>query len=201
MKNLITYLFIFTAGAAVTFVFIHHKQGQHGNTAMHEAHHGMQSSNHHHNTGQHIHDEVNMPGLQGKDTTKQEVSDLKEIFRSHKGIIRQVTNISNGIVTTTEAEDETLREAIVSHVSMMVTRLQEGKNPEVIIQSPTLDALFTVYEEIDTEIELLDMGVKVIQTSTNPEVVKLLHKHAAEVSDMSERGMQAVHERMATQGH
>ena len=33
-----------------------------------------------------------------------------------------------------EAVDETLREAIVSHVSMMVTRLQEGRNPEVIIQ-------------------------------------------------------------------
>jgi hypothetical protein len=49
--------------------------------------------------------------------------------------------VQNGIVTTTEAEDETLREAIVSHVSMMVTRLQEGRNPEVIIQSPTLDAL------------------------------------------------------------
>ena len=94
-----------------------------------------------------------------------------------------------------------LREAIVSHVSMMVTRLQEGKNPEVIIQSPTLDALFEVYVEIDTEIELTDMGVKVIQTSANPKVVKLLQTHAAEVSDMSERGMQAVHERMIGQSH
>jgi hypothetical protein len=32
-------------------------------------------------------------------------------------------------------------------------------------------------------------------------VVKLLQTHAAEVSDMSKRGMQAVHERMAKQGH
>ena len=79
---------------------------------------------------------------------------------------------------------------------MMVTRLQEGKNPEVIIQSPTLDSLFDFYEEIDTEIELTDKGIKVIQTSTNPKVIKLLQKHAAEVSDMSKRGMEAVHERM-----
>ena len=78
----------------------------------------------------------------------------------------------------------------------MVTRLQEGKNPEVIIQSPTLDSLFDFYEEIDTEIELTDKGIKVIQTSTNPKVIKLLQKHAAEVSDMSKRGMEAVHERM-----
>ena len=142
-----------------------------------------------------------MPGLQGKDTTDQEVNDLKEIFRSHQGITREVTNLTNGIVTTTEAEDEHLREAIVSHVSMMVTRLEEGKNPEVFIQSPTLDALFGVYEDIDTEIEMTDKGVKVIQTSSNPDVVALLQTHAAEVSDMAKRGMQAVHERMAKQHH
>ena len=201
MKTIITYLFIFAAGVAATFVFLHLQHNQHDGTAMHEAHHGMQSSNQHHEGGQHIHDEVNMPGLQGKDTTQQEVSDLREIFRSHKGISRDVTNISNGIITTTEAEDETLREAIVSHVSMMVTRLQEGKNPEVIIQSPTLDALFEVYDEIETEIELTELGVKVIQTSANPAVVGLLQTHAAEVSDMSKRGMQAVHERMAGSNH
>ena len=201
MKTILIYLLMFAAGATAAFVFLHHKDGQHGKTTMHEAHHGMQSKNQHHNGGQHIHDELNMPGLQGKDTTKQEVSDLKEIFRSHEGISRDVSNIANGIITTTEAEDETLREAIVSHVSMMVTRLQEGKNPEVIIQSPTLDALFEVYDEIETEIELTELGVKVIQTSANPAVVGLLQTHAAEVSDMSKRGMQAVHERMAKQGH
>ena len=168
---------------------------------MHESHHGNKLEKEHHGNLSHKHDEVNMPGLQGKDTTKREVSDLKEIFQSHKGISRVVTNLTDGIVTTTEAEDETLREAIVSHVSMMITRIEEGKNPEVMIQSPTLDKLFGVYNEIDTEIELTNTGVKVTQTSANPEVVKLLQTHAAEVSDMSKRGMQAVHERMAKQGH
>jgi len=79
----------------------------------------------------------------------------------------------------------------------MVTRLAEGRNPEVIIQSPTLDALFDFHDEIETEIERTNDGVKVVQTSENPEVVFLLQAHAAEVSDMSLRGMVAVHERMA----
>ena len=79
---------------------------------------------------------------------------------------------------------------------MMVTRLQEGRNPEVIIQSPTLDRLFDYYREIDTEIEVTELGISVLQTSSNPEVVALLQKHAAEVSDMAARGMAAVHERM-----
>jgi hypothetical protein len=64
------------------------------------------------------------------------------------------------------------------------------------MQSPTLDALFGVYEEIDTEIEKIGTGVKVTQTSSNAAVVNLLQKHAVEVTDMTERGMTAVHERM-----
>ena len=201
MKRTLSYILIFLAGAIATFFYVHHDGKNHKYAEMHESHHSNKLEKEHHGNLSHKHDEVNMPGLQGKDTTKREVSDLKEIFQSHKGISRVITNLTDGIVTTTEAEDETLREAIVSHVSMMITRIEEGKNPEVIIQSPTLDKLFGVYNEIDTEIELTNTGVKVTQTSANPEVVKLLQTHAAEVSDMSKRGMQAVHERMAKQGH
>ena len=138
-----------------------------------------------------------MPRLQGKDTTEQEVSVLKEIFRSYEGISRSVINVQNGIVTTTEAENESLREAIVSYVSMMVTRLQEGRNPEIIIQSPTLDALFGVYDEINTVVEMTELGVKFIQTPSNSKVVRLLQTHPAELNDMANRVMEAVHERMA----
>ena len=155
---------------------------------MHESHHGSH--------GNHKHDEVNMPGLQGKDTTEAEVNDLKNIFKNHKKIKREVVNIENGIKTITESKDEKVRQSIVDHVTMMVTRMQEGKNPEVMIQSPTLTKLFDYYQEIDTEIELSDDGIALIQTSKNPKVVELLQKHASEINDMVDRGMQAVHERM-----
>ena len=201
MKKLLTYVLIFGTGVAATVLYLQHYSGNHNYAKMHKSHHGEGSSYPERNSNSHKHDEAKMPGLQGKDTTEQEVVDLKEIFRSHKGINRVVSNLPNGIVTMTEAEDETLREAIISHVSMMVTRLQEGKNPEIIIQSPTLDALFEVYGEIDTELELTDTGVKVIQTSDNSDVVELLQTHAAEVSDMAKRGMQAIHERMSGSSH
>jgi hypothetical protein len=171
----------------------HHKSGEMNHGEGHGDGHG---DGHGHASMKHHHDEMNMPGLQGRDTTEQEVADLAKIFRSHKGIDRRVVNLPNGIKTLTEAGDEDLRTAIVSHVSMMVTRLQEGKNPEVMIQSPTLDKLFDVYDQIETDIEVTELGVAVIQTSTNPDVVLLLQTHAAEVSDMSARGMAAVHERM-----
>ena len=56
--------------------------------------------------------------------------------------------------------------------------------------------MFKHYDKIETEIELTDTGVQIIQTSKDTEVVGLLQKHAAEISDMVERGMQAVHDRM-----
>ena len=201
MKSIVSYIVIALTGAFALIFYFLHGGINHDYVEMHKSNHGMQSANKHHRKNLHEHDEVNMPGLKGKDTKEQEINDLKEIFRSHKGISRVVTNITNGIVTTTEAQDERLRKAIVSHVSMMVTRLIEGKNPEIIIQSPTLDALFGVHNQIDTEVELTKTVIKVTQTSTNSEVVRMLQTHAAEVSDMSNRGMQAVHERMAGQRH
>ena len=45
-------------------------------------------------------------------------------------------------------------------------------------------------------LEVTEKGIIVIQTSNNEKVVKLLQMHADEVSDMSKRGMIAVHQRM-----
>ncbi|MBL6768104.1 MAG: hypothetical protein ISQ20_01315 [Alphaproteobacteria bacterium] len=199
IKSSLKYLLILTIGGVIPAAHLNADTTQSNYSKMHSSHHGehMSISG---EMGKHVHDEVNMPGLQGKNTTSQEVSDLKRIFTFHESINRKVSNIERGIITVTEAEDDKLRQSIVTHVAMMVTRLQEGNNPEVIIQSPTLDSLFKFYDEIDTEIELTDLGIKVSQISINPLVVKLLQTHAAEVSDMSERGMKAVHERMA-KGH
>ena len=137
-----------------------------------------------------------MPGLRGIDTTQVEISDLKNIFTNHMKINRRVEQLPIGIKTITETDDDDLRESIVTHVALMVTRLEEGRNPQVIIQSPTLDLLFDSYDEIETNVEITNRGVQVIQTSSNRDVVALLQQHAAEVSDMSKRGMRAVHERM-----
>jgi len=203
MKNfrlIAAFLFVFGLGAFATFLYMSHYNDGHGYERMHNKHHKPSQENDDHHGQTHQHDEVKMPGLEGKDTTDLEVDDLKTIFRSHLGIQRKVINLPNGIKTITEAKDITLREAIVSHVTMMVTRLQEGKNPEIKIQSPTLDELFKVYEEIDTGIEMTDFGIAVVQTSSNPAVVDFLQTHASEVSDMAARGMAAVHERMMASG-
>ena len=159
-------------------------------------HHSGEKMHHAQHLSMDEHDEINMPGLQGEDITDQEIDDLKNLFQNHKEITRSVENLPNGIKTLTSTPNEELRESLVDHVTMMITRLQEEKNPKVFIQSPTLDELFQHYDVIDTEIELTDEGVALIQTSEDPQVVALLQKHAAEIVDMVDRGMEAVHERM-----
>ena len=184
---------IFTALNSIAAESMHETMHQ----RMHQAH--MSGKGDPHTTGQH--DEVNMPGLNGRDTTAKEVGDLKALFINHKALRRSVEHLPNGVRTLTETDDDALRTQLMSHVAMMLARMQSKRDPEVRIQSPTLTALFKHADAIDTTMEMTATGVAVNQTSADPEVVALLQTHAAEVSDMSARGMQSVHERMRASHH
>ncbi len=152
--------------------------------------------------GHMMHDEVNMPMLNGKDTTEAEVDALRHLFQNHGELERSVMKLPNGIQTVTETENEELRAYLVSHVSDMMARVEENRDPEIPIQSRTLDGIFLGHEEIETTVEATDQGVTVTQISDNPEIVELLHQHAGEIDDMVARGMDAVHERMMREmGH
>ncbi|MGH1424435.1 MAG: hypothetical protein ACRBBU_06875 [Pseudooceanicola sp.] len=142
------------------------------------------------------HDEATMPGLRGLDATPLESSELATMFRNFNAITREVTNLPNGIRTITYSADADLMAVVVSHVVGMIDRVEEGRDPKVFIQSPTLDILFERRDRITTEIDSTDQGIIVIQTSNDPEVVAALQTHASEVSDMVDRGMQAVHDMM-----
>ncbi|GGD42454.1 hypothetical protein [Sinisalibacter lacisalsi] len=142
------------------------------------------------------HDMAVMPGLRGLDATPEESFEMAVMFRNFPAISREVTNLPDGIRTHTFSANPDLAAVIVSHVVGMIGRVDEGRDPQVFIQSPTLDILFERRDRIATEIEATETGIMVTQTSDDPEVVAALQTHAAEVSDMAARGMQAVHERM-----
>jgi hypothetical protein len=104
--------------------------------------------------------------------------------------------LEDGIRTYTWSDDPALAAVLVSHVAAMTTRVEEGRDPQVFVQSPTLDILFARTGAVVTEIETTESGIWVTQTSADPEVVAALQTHAGEVSDMAKRGMEAVHEMM-----
>ena len=157
---------------------------------------GMHGMIHGHGADGTGHDEVTMPGLRGLDATEEESAELEVMFRNFPTLSRRVEDLPNGIRTVTRSSDPAVMEALVSHVYGMTGRVAEGRSPQIFIQSPTLDIFFERPEALITEIEVTDEGIVVIQTSDDPELVAALHTHAAEVSDMAARGMQAVHERM-----
>jgi hypothetical protein len=163
-----------------------HGQGMGHNPAHHGSDHG----------GNHEQHMAMFPMLNGENTTPSEVDDMRALFMRHPDMTRRVENIPNGIRTVTETQNDALRDALVNHVVMMIARIENGDDPRVPIQSPTLSILFEKGSAIETEIIPSDLGVIVVQTSTDPEVVAALQTHAAEVSDLAARGMQSVQDRM-----
>lgn len=143
------------------------------------------------------HDMKNMPGLRGANASQAESDELAVMFENFGTITREVTNLPNGIRTVTRSSDEEVMAVLVSHIVGMVDRVARGDDPKIFIQSPTLDVLFANGAEMESQIDVTEEGIVVVRTSTNPDVVAALHIHAVEVSDMADRGMQAVHDAMA----
>lgn len=166
-----------------------------GNTLYMLSHH-MSGGGHMHGADGTGHDEVNMPGLRGENATPEESAELAVMFRNFGTITREVTNLPNGIRTVTRSSDEEVMNQLVSHVFGMIRRVEDKDDPKIIIQSPTLDIFFQRGDKIESVIELTDEGIVVTQTSQDKELVAALQEHAAEVTDMADRGMEAVHEKM-----
>jgi hypothetical protein len=146
------------------------------------------------------HNEVSMPGLFGENASPEESEDIAVLFRNFETITREVENLPNGIRTVTLSSDQDVMDALVNHSVGMIDRVGQLDNPEIIIQSPTLDIFFVRGEGITSNVEMTDAGLIVVQTSEDPELVAALQTHAAEVTAMSNRGMQAVHEMMIERG-
>lgn len=161
--------------------------GMHGGSGM-----GMHGGR----AGHGMHDSASMPMLNGADTEPHEVEEMRQMFLRHPDIRRSVTNLPDGIVTVTESGDPELAGLIASHVSGMIARIEDNRDPQVPIQSETLAILFANRALIRSEIEPTATGVKVTQRSDDPETVAALQRHAAEVSDLAARGMAAVHDSM-----
>jgi hypothetical protein len=157
--------------------------------SMHERHHGAGGMGMGGTMGRGMQAMLHGPG-----STESETIELASMFHNHTALVREVVNLPNGIDTLTESQDPELRAFLVSHVVGMIGRVDEGRDPQVPIQSPTLDILFANRALIDTVMEATDHGIRVIQTSDDPETVAALQTHAAEVTAMVERGMMAVHE-------
>lgn len=141
-----------------------------------------------------------MMGMMGGNATVGERSDLHDLFANHDQIKRTVTNLPDGIRTATESDDPQVAATIKKHVAEMGKRVQEGRDPGLPIESSALHAIFRDKDKINTTYEATEKGIIVVQKSADAAAVKALQDHAAEVTDLANRGMVAAHEAMMKNG-
>jgi hypothetical protein len=139
-------------------------------------------------------------GMMGGNATMGERSDIHDLLTDHDQIKRTVTNLPDGIRTVTESDDPQVAATIKKHVADMGKRVEEGRDPGLPIESPALHAIFRDKDKIKTAYETIEKGIVVVQTSTDATAVKALQDHAAEVTDLAQRGMVAAHEAMMKNG-
>jgi hypothetical protein len=141
-----------------------------------------------------------MAMMMGGDATMDERNDIHGLLFDHDRIKRSVTNLPDGIRTVTESDDPQVAATIKKHVAEMGKRVEEGRDPGLPIESPALHAIFRDKDKIKTTYEATEKGVVVVQTSTDATAVKALQDHAAEVTDLAQRGMVAAQEAMMKNG-
>ena len=141
-----------------------------------------------------------MMGMNGGSATMDERSDIHGLLFNHDRIKRTVTNLPDGIRTVTESDDPEVAATIKKHVAEMGKRVEEGRDPDLPIESPALHSIFRDKDKIKTAYETTEKGIVVVQTSTDATAVKALQDHAAEVTDLAQRGMVAAHEAMMKNG-
>jgi hypothetical protein len=132
-------------------------------------------------------------GAGANSATAAEMDPIHGLLDNHDRIRRTVVNLPDGIRTVTESDDPQIAQTIKDHVAGMRQRVGTGQMMGLPIESPALRAIYRSKDKIRTTVEITDKGSIVVQTSSDPDTVAVLQKHAAEVSDLVRGGMQALH--------
>lgn len=102
------------------------------------------------------------------------------LLENHQKIRRDVQLLPDGVKTLTESDDPQVAAKIREHVYWMKERIE--KQQPIRMRDPLFAELFRNAKQIKMVIEKTPRGVRVVETSQNPAVVKLIQEHAKTVS-------------------
>lgn len=119
----------------------------------------------------------------------------RELFHQllrHRAVIRrEVKKIEQGVETLTESDDPEVPVLIQKHVASMKKRVEDDK--PIHRRDPLFAEVFRHADKITVVCEKTEKGIRVTETSDDPYVVKLIHKHAEVVSLFIKHGFDEVH--------
>ena len=101
-------------------------------------------------------------------------------------IRRTVTARPDGVETLTESDDANLADKLRVHVASMAARLRDVS--PIHMRDPLFREVFAHAGEIAMTITNTPNGIKVVETSADPYVVKLIQAHAAVISLFAKNG-------------
>jgi hypothetical protein len=109
-----------------------------------------------------------------------EMQVLHQLFDRRTEIKRHVVRREDGIETVTESTNPEVTRLLQTHVASMLARIKEGR--AIHRRDPLFAELFRYADQIESRHELTAGGVRVVETSEDAYVVKLLQAHAEVVS-------------------
>lgn len=118
----------------------------------------------------------------------QDMRTIRLLLEHHEQIAREVEDIPGGIRATTTSDDPEVVEAIRTHVRQMEERIERGA--PIRMMDPLFREIFQHHDQITMVVEEVPGGVRVTETSEDPQVQRLIRQHAHRaVSEFVESGM------------
>jgi hypothetical protein len=101
---------------------------------------------------------------------------LQQLFDHRAEVSRKVVMRADGIETVTESTNPEIARLLQTHVASMLARVRDAR--PIHRRDPLFAELFRYADRINATHHTTANGVRVIETSKDPYVVKLLQAHA-----------------------
>ena len=126
-------------------------------------------------------------GMMGDGAHGADMQLFHQLFEHRTEINRHVIMRADGIETLTESKNPEVTRLLQAHVASMLARVQEGR--PIHQRDPLFVELFKNADQIAVSHEPTAGGVRIVETSKDAYVVKLLQAHAEVVSAFLANGM------------
>ncbi len=121
------------------------------------------------------------PGARGQDAEFRTDRETFHYLLDNRGeITRKVKKLANGVETVTESADQEIAARIQEHVAAMYQRVKEGR--PIHLRDPLFAEVFRNAAKIQMTVHKTDRGVRVVETSEDPYVARLIQAHAEVVN-------------------
>jgi len=120
------------------------------------------------------------------------MENARTLVHNHESIERTVEEIPGGVRTVTTSTDVEMVAVLYAHVAEMKGLLESGGH--VRRWDPLFVEIFDHADEIDMEIQAIENGLEVTETSENPRVTQLIRAHANKISEIAAQGPTAAHQ-------